>query len=120
MADNVTPLFPGADLAPAARAPGQISFTRPELTVILGLYGRMVAAGLWRDYALDLGVQTAVFAAFRRASERPDIRIVKNPALARRQGAFALVGQTGAILKRSHDLAPLVRLLERKLFRVID
>ena len=80
-----------------ARA-GQVGFERTELTRILDLYGRMVAAGHWRDYAMDLGRDAAVFAAFRRTAERPEYRIEKRPALRNRQGMWALLGEHGAVL----------------------
>jgi hypothetical protein len=80
----------------AQRAPLQIGFERVELTRILDLYGRMVAAGHWRDYAIQLGRDAAVFAAFRRTAERPEFRIEKRPELRNRQGMWSLVGEHGA------------------------
>ncbi len=106
---------------PGARAmPGQIGFERVELTRILDLYGRMVAAGHWRDYAIELGQDAAVFAAFRRAAERPEFRIEKRPALRHRQGMWALVGEGGAVVKRGHDLAPVLAPIERRLMKLVD
>jgi hypothetical protein len=96
------------------------NFDRRELTRILDLYGRMVAAGHWRDYALRIDPDVAVFAAFRRHSERPEIRIEKRPALRLKQGAFALVGEHGAVLKRGQDLNGVLAPLERRLLRLID
>jgi hypothetical protein len=96
------------------------TFDRRELTRILDLYGRMVAAGHWRDYALRIDPDVAVFAAFRRHSERPEIRIEKRPALRLKQGAFALVGEHGAVLKRGQDLNGVLAPLERRLLRLID
>jgi hypothetical protein len=96
------------------------TFNRRELSRILDLYGRMVAAGHWRDYALRIDPDLAVFAAFRRHSERPEIRIEKRPALRMKQGAFALVGEHGAVLKRGHELAPVLAPLERRLMRLVD
>lgn len=96
------------------------TFDRRELTRILDLYGRMVAAGQWRDYALRIDPDVAVFAAFRRHSERPEIRIEKRPALRLKQGAFALVGEHGAVLKRGQDLNGVLAPLERRLLRLID
>jgi len=116
--DNVTPLFPTP--GPSPRTPRQVAFDRPELNAILGLYGRMVVAGLWRDYALEFDADRAVFSAYKRTSERPEAQIVKCPALMRRQGAWMLVGQTGSILKRGHELEPLLRLLERRLIKLVD
>lgn len=100
--------------------PGQIGFERPELTRILDLYGRMVAAGHWRDYAMDLGLEAAVFSAFRRATERPDIRIEKRPALRNRQGMWALIADSGIVLKRGHELGPILAPLERRFFKLIE
>lgn len=96
------------------------SFDRLELKKILDLYGRMVAAGQWRDYALFIGQEAAIFAAFRRASERPEIWIEKRPRLRLKQGAFALVGEHGLVLKRDHDLAAVMAPLERRLIKLID
>lgn len=101
-------------------APSQIGFDRQELTRILDLYGRMVAAGHWRDYAIELGRDAAVFACFRRAAERPEYRIEKRPALRQRQGEWALVGEQGAVLKRGHELAGVLAPLERRLVKLVD
>jgi len=95
------------------------SFDRRELTRILDLYGRMVAAGHWKDYALRIDPDVAVFAAFRRHSERPEVRIEKRPALRLKQGAFSLVGEHGAVLKRGHDLNAILAPLERRLMRLV-
>ncbi|OYY68649.1 DUF2794 domain-containing protein [Sphingomonas sp. 28-63-12] len=111
---TVTP-FP----VPAARAAAQIGFERAELTRILDLYGRMVAAGHWRDYAMDMGRDAAIFSAFRRAAERPEFRIEKRPALRGRQGMWALVGEGGAVLKRGHDLAAVLAPVERRLLKLV-
>ena len=89
--------------APAV-APGHVTFERRELRRILGLYGRKVAAGEWRDYAIDFLKDRAVFSVFRRSSEVPIYRIEKNPRLARRQGIYSIVSATGLILKRGHEL----------------
>lgn len=106
---------------PAARgAPMQIGFDRVELTRILDLYGRMVAAGHWRDYAIELGREAAIFAAFRRAAERPEFRIEKRPALRNRQGMWALVGEAGQVVKRGHDLGPVLAPVERRLMKLVD
>lgn len=101
-------------------APLQIGFERVELTRILDLYGRMVSAGLWKDYAIELGHETAVFAAFRRAAERPEFRIEKRPALRQRQGMWALVGEQGAVLKRGHELGPVLAPVERRLMKIVE
>ena len=106
---------------PAPRgAPTQIGFERLELTRILDLYGRMVAAGNWRDYAIELGREAAVFAAFRRAAERPEYRIEKRPALRGKQGMWALVGEGGTVLKRGHELGPVLAPVERRLLKLIE
>lgn len=102
---------------PAAR---QTSFDRHELNAILNVYGRMVSAGLWRDYAVELGRETAVFSAFRRAAERPEIQVVKTPALRAKQGMYALIGEAGAVLKRGHELTTILAPLERKLVKLVD
>ncbi|CAN5363575.1 DUF2794 domain-containing protein [soil metagenome] len=110
---TITP-FPGPQ-----RPPTQIGFDRIELTRILDLYGRMVAAGHWRDYAIELGRDAAIFAAFRRAAERPEFRIEKRPALRGRQGMWSLVGEQGAVLKRGHDLAAVLAPVERRLMKLV-
>lgn len=97
----------------------QVGFERAELTRILDLYGRMVAAGHWRDYAMDLGKDAAVFCAFRRATERPEVRIEKRPALRHRQGQWALIGEAGVVLKRGHELAPVLAPVERRLMKLV-
>ena len=109
---TVTPL-------PIVRSAGQVGFDRAELTRILDLYGRMVAAGQWRDYAMDFDREAAVFSAFRRAAERPDIRIEKRPSLRMKQGIWALVGEGGATLKRGHELAGVLAPLERRLLKLV-
>ena len=96
------------------------TFDRLELKRIMDLYGRMVAAGHWRDYALAHHPDYAVFAAFRRHSERPEIRVEKRPALRLKQGAFALVGEHGLVLKRGQDLAGVLAPLERRLMRLVQ
>jgi Protein of unknown function (DUF2794) len=95
------------------------SFDRNEIARILDLYGRMVAAGHWKDYALKIDPEVAIFAAYRRHSEHPEIRIEKRPALRLKQGAFALVGEHGAVLKRGHELAGILAPLERRLMRLV-
>ena len=95
------------------------TFDRRELSRILDLYGRMVAAGHWRDYALRIDPDVAVFAAYRRHSERPEIRIEKRPSLRLKQGAFALIGEHGVVLKRGHELTPVLAPIERRLMRLV-
>jgi hypothetical protein len=91
------------------------AFDRQELSQIFRLYGRMVAAGEWRDYALDMGSEKAVFSVFRRASEWPIYRIEKIPKLARKQGAYCVVAATGLILKRGHELSRVIGVLDKSL-----
>ncbi len=88
-----------------------MAFDRRELQTILGVYGGKVAEGEWRDYAMDFGRDKATFSVFRRTSEMPLYRIVKDPSLARRQGMYSVVAQGGLILKRGHDLAAVLRVL---------
>jgi hypothetical protein len=102
------------------RAAGAVSFDRAELEQILSIYGRMVASGRWRDYAMELERDHAAFLAFRRTSERPEYRIEKRPALRLRQGMWALVSEGGAILRRGQDLRGVLVPLERKLMRLVD
>lgn len=105
--------FPGS-------RPLQVGFDRLELQRILDVYGRMVAAGYWRDYAMDFSRDAASFAAFRRAAERPQARIEKRPALRGKQGMWTLFGEAGQVLKRGHELAGVLVPLERKLLKVVD
>ena len=107
-------------VSPLPRPQPQVAFTRLELDRILSLYGRMVAAGHWRDYALDLGARIASFSAFRRTAENPEIRIVKDPALRLKQGEWALYGEGSIILKRGHDLAGVLAPVERRLLKLIE
>ncbi len=105
---------------PSSSAEARVSFDRRELGQILGLYGRMVAAGEWRDYGISMLRDRAVFSVFRRAAENPLYRIEKTPRLRNRQGLYAVVGMDGRVLKRGHELPQVLRVLERKLIRVID
>ncbi|HEY6816576.1 MAG TPA: DUF2794 domain-containing protein [Croceibacterium sp.] len=105
--------------APHAVA-AQVGFDRAELARILDLYGRMVAAGEWRDYALDFTRDCAVFAAFRRTAEVPQMRVEKRPALRQRQGMWALFGEHGQVLKRGHELAGVLAPMERRLMKVVS
>jgi hypothetical protein len=102
---------------PILPAPERISFDRAELGVILSLYGRMVAAGEWRDYAMDFGPDRAVFSVFRRAAEVPQARIEKDPTLRNRQGMYLVRAAEGHVLRRGHDLAQVLKVLERPLIR---
>ena len=97
-----------------------VSFQKPELTIILSLYGRMVASGEWRDYGISSLKEVAVFSVFRRTAEHPIYRIEKRPKLRNRQGQYAVVGMDGQILKRGHDLKSVLGILERKLIRLVD
>ncbi len=117
----------GAGLSPAPQshtAPSPkpvVAFDRRELDTILRLYGRMVADGEWRDYAIDLLKEKAVFSVFRRSSEMPLYRIEKDPKLGRRQGAYSVVATGGMIVKRGHDLAQVLKVLEKKKhLRLVD
>ena len=97
-----------------------VSFQKPELTIILSLYGRMVASGEWRDYGISSLKEVAVFSVFRRTAEHPIYRIEKRPKLRNRQGQYAVVGMDGEILKRGHDLKSVLGILERKLIKLVD
>lgn len=103
---------------PGASSP-QIGFERSELKRIIDLYGRMVAAGLWKDYAVEFGSDHAAFWAFRRTAERPEYRIEKRPALRNRQGMWALIGEAGMVLRRGHELGPVLAPIERRLLKVV-
>ncbi len=118
----LSPRHAGAQLqsGPAQPASGTLSststfFNRRELDDILAVYGRKVAAGEWRDYALDMGRDKAVFSVFRRSSEYPLYRIEKNPKLARKQGAYSVIAAGGLVLKRGHDLRRVLQVLEGRL-----
>jgi hypothetical protein len=105
--------FPG-------RGINQVGFERDELQRILDLYGRMVAAGEWRDYAMDFDRAFASFSAFRRAAERPQARVEKRPSLRSKQGMWTLFGEHGQVLKRGHDLAGVLAPVERRLLKVVE
>ena len=98
----------------------QVSFDRRELQTILALYGRMVAAGEWRDYGISCLRDKAVFSVFRRTAENPLYRIEKDPRLRGRQGMYSVVGMDGQVLKRGAELRTVLRVLERKLIRAVD
>ncbi len=97
-----------------------VFFERRELDQLLRLYGRRVAAGEWRDYAIDGLREAAVFSVFRRTAEAPAYRIEKRPSLARRQGAWAVIGQGGVILKRGHELSQVLKVFEKGKFAVVE
>lgn len=105
--------FPG-------RPPNQVGFERSELQRILDLYGRMVAAGEWRDYAMDFSRDCASFAAFRRSAEIPQLRLEKRPAMRQRQGMWTLFGEQGQVLKRGHELAGVLAPIERRLVKAVS
>lgn len=98
----------------------RVAFDRQEMSVILSLYGRMVAAGEWRDYALSMLREVAVFSVFRRTAEHPLYRIEKCPKLRNRQGMYSVIGMDGQILKRGQDLRNVLRVLDRKLIKPVD
>jgi hypothetical protein len=105
---------PRSSAAPVNQAYlNQVTFSRRELNRILDLYGRKVAAGEWRDYAIDFLKDRAVFSVFRRASEVPLYRIEKSPKLSRRQGAFSVISATGLIVRRGHELERVLRALDK-------
>jgi hypothetical protein len=110
----------GTIVAFPARVPNQVGFERSELSRILDLYGRMVAAGEWRDYAMDFSKEVAVFAAFRRTAEVPQMRVEKRPALRGKQGMWTLFGEHGQVLKRGHELAGVLAPVERRLVKVVQ
>jgi Protein of unknown function (DUF2794) len=109
--------------SPAARTahPGgqQVRFDRAELNRILTIYGKMVAAGEWRDYAMDFLEDAAVFSIFRRTSEMPLFRVEKRPKLRASQGMYAVIAATGHILKRGHDLPQVLRVFDKKLIKAL-
>ena len=98
----------------------QIAFDRLELNCILGVYGRMVACGEWRDYALDFLDEAAVFSIFRHAAEMPLFRIEKRPRLRAKQGQYAVIAAGGVILKRGHELAQVLKIFDKKLLKALS
>lgn len=108
------------DTSPSAPLGAVVFFDRRELDLLLRLYGRKVAAGDWRDYGIDGRREAATFSVFRRSSEAPLYRIEKRPALARRQGAWAVLGQAGQVLRRGHELAQVLRYFDRDRLSVVD
>jgi hypothetical protein len=104
-----------AAAAPVSQMVAQVTFDRRELNRIFGLYGRMVASGEWRDYAIDFLRDRAVFSVYRRASEVPIYRIEKDPRLARKQGMYSVISATGLILRRGHELERVLLVIDRKL-----
>jgi hypothetical protein len=106
------------DMSPATVP--QTIFDRPELNRILTVYGRMVAAGEWRDYALDFLEEVAVFSIFRHASEMPLYRIEKRPKLRAKQGQYSVIAAGGVILKRGHDLAQVLKVFDKKILKALS
>lgn len=110
-------------LLPPIPFPGQaeqVAFHRSELSVILTLYGRMVAAGEWRDYGISCLRDMAVFSIFRRTAESPLYRVEKRPKLRLRQGQYAVIGPEGQVLRRGNDLAQVIRVIEPRRFTVVE
>jgi hypothetical protein len=105
---------------PGGFHPDAVAFHRTELAEIFAVYGRMVAAGEWRDYAIDCLREAAVFSIFRRAAERPIYTVEKRPKLAARQGAYAVIGLDGHILKRGRELRPVLRVFDAKLLKLVE
>ena len=105
------------DMSPAMVP--QITFDRSELNRILGVYGRMVSAGEWRDYALDFLEEAAVFSIFRHAAEMPLFRIEKRPRLRAKQGQYSVIAAGGMILKRGHELAQVLKIFDKKLLKAL-
>jgi hypothetical protein len=99
--------------------PVQVTFDRVELRELFDLYGRKVAEGEWRDYAMDFLKDRAVFSVYRRSNEYPLYRVEKNPKLARRQGAYAVITQSGLVLKRGQDLARVLKVLDKPVRLVV-
>jgi hypothetical protein len=95
----------------------QVRFDRAELNRILTIYGRMVAAGEWRDYAIDFLEEAAVFSIFRRTSEMPLYRVEKRPKLRGKQGMYAVITATGLILKRGPDLAQVLHAFDKAVMK---
>jgi len=108
------------DTSYASPRQATVFFERRELIRLLSLYGRMVSAGEWRDYAIDGLSESAVFSVYRRSSEAPLYRIEKRPALARKQGAWAILGQAGMVLRRGHELEQVLRFFDKGRFKVVD
>ena len=106
------------DMSPATVP--QVTFDRLEFNRILTLYGRMVSAGEWRDYALDFLDDVVVFSIFRRTSEIPLFRIEKRPKLRNRQGHYSVVAAGGVILKRGHELAQVRGIFDKKLLKALS
>lgn len=105
---------------PIPHTQDNVHFHRTELSVILSLYGRFVAAGEWRDYGISALKDVAIFSVFRRTAEQPMYRIEKRPKMAAKQGMYCVIGMDGRILRRGSDLKTVLRVLERKLIRSVE
>ncbi len=116
--ENVTPITNAQKHC--AQTKPTVVFDRRELMAIMAVYGRFVGAGLWRDYAISMQADAAIFSAFERASDRAEFQIIKRPELARKQGLYALYARSGAVLKRSGELSTVLAVLERKLVKLVD
>jgi hypothetical protein len=101
-------------------APHSIFFSRPEFEALLNIYGKMVASGHWKDYAVSGAKEVATFAVHQKASERPVFRITKTPALKNKQGAFSILNSQGQILKRGHELPQVLKYFEKKLIKLVQ
>src|SRR5580698_1876244 len=110
---GASPRAPAGPTGLSSAAPYPVTFDRIELNRLFSLYGRKVAAGEWRDYAIDFLKDRAVFSVFRRACEVPLYRIEKNPRLSRRQGTYSVISATGLIVRRGHELDRVLRALDR-------
>ncbi len=112
--------FAGAEHRSRPRPLSQVFFQRRELDAILSVYGRKVAAGEWRDYAIDGQREESIFSIFRHASEMPIYRVIKRPKLAKKQGMYAVISATGQVLKRGHDLSQVLRIFEKRKLKLVD
>ncbi|WP_404401052.1 DUF2794 domain-containing protein [Pelagibacterium halotolerans] len=110
--------YDGTRTGHPSRGTGVVSFDRRELALILNVYGKKVSAGEWRDYAVDMLRERALFSIYQRASERPLYVVEKNPRLARKQGQYMVFGTDGRVLKRGHDLANVLKVLDPHLYVV--
>lgn len=109
---SITPFGATAPGSTSSKPPQIVAFDRRELSLLLNCYGRQVASGEWRDYAMDMLRDRAVFSIYRRASERPQFVVEKNPKLRNRQGQYTVTNFEGRILKRGHDLEKVLRVFE--------
>ncbi|GHC30824.1 uncharacterized protein DUF2794 [Gemmobacter caeni] len=117
---SILPPVPPAPIPLPSTSAEVVRFDRMELGQILSVYGRMVAAGEWRDYAISALRDVAIFSVFRRTAEVPLYRIEKRPKLRQKQGAYAVIGEGGQVLRRGHDLVAVLRVFDRKLIRPIE